>query len=569
MDSKECEPYGTSLTRRAVSLGGEKELFNLHQIGESGEVELVDYMGSDDSVEYAATLGLGRGIISPEVSQDDFIQNLSAKGIQNPFKAVQLKFSIQSPISVALAFVYEPACSVNEYSGRYSHMKKTGDLPSLENLARVFVGTGNEERAREALEVLVNCRRESLKDYHALVSEEVDMARELARSILGTNNDTKYYWKIDLFSLAQFVNRYTSQLSQHDLTIKFVNEVSQIAQQVAPLSWNALMDAPLNKELRLTMPSDEEIVDSDLSKPWWNPSSTRRVTVPEFDQSLFQIQKFLDHGQFQVIDYMGDDCSFAQAARTSYGEGTKTILDDKKLVDSLIRDLHTSPVEMAEMSFMTRAPVFTDPRQFARHRTLDNDGFMGYTPVGSLAYFPDDSQFKHQDKINRQGRGKEMDPEEMNTAKELLQRSIEREREAAEHLRKIGTPEEIIRSVKGVGFYTKRWRTGDVHNIQHMLGLRWEDHAQYEIRVLAEIIAKAHQLHTPNAYESFMMHQKEGMRLSSKEINWMRERGIISPRHDPDSIELYQGVPGFTIKEGTELGREGKSAQNKLKRFLS
>jgi len=113
---------------------------------------------------------------------------------------------------------------------------------------------------------------------------------------------------------------------------------------------------------------------------------------------------------------MGDDSSFAQAARTSYGKGTKKLQDDKNLIKSLIRDLHTTPIEMAELAFESKSPVFSDPRQLGRHRTLEQHGFMGYTPIGSQFYFPSDSEFKHQDRLNRQGRGKEMSPEEREIA---------------------------------------------------------------------------------------------------------------------------------------------------------
>lgn len=562
----EENPFRISVTKRAVSAGAEKELFYNHRIGESGEVELVDYMGNDDTVEYAATLGFGRNIFPEKPSQREFINYLVKNKIETPFKSVQIKYSMQSPIEVAFGPVYEPDGNKNEYSGRYSVMLGTYYSPSLEKLV-LALGENDGLKAKSVLEKLSELRKSSFSNYEKLVSSEIDMARELSRGILGTNNDTRYYWKIDLFSLSRFIKKYNVLLLKWDIARDFLEEVSSIAHKVAPISWEVLMEED-DTSLKLTMPRDKEIVDPDLSPAFWEPKETKRITVPEFDKTLFNIIPFLDHGQFMPIDYMGDDYSFAQAARTSYGKGTKTISDDNKLVDSLIRDLHTSPIEMAELSFMTRAPIFTDPRQFGRHRTLDNDGFMGYVPTGNLFYFPDDSQFKHQDKLNRQGRGKEMDEPEKKIAKELIKQSLEEELKVAQELEDLGVPESFIRDIKGVNFYTKRWRTGDAHNLQHMLGLRGDDHAQYEIRVLAEIIAKAHKMHTPNAYESFLMHQKNAMRLSSKEIDWMIERKMLNENIDPENLDLYKNVPGFTIKDGIALGREGKGAQEKLKKLL-
>jgi thymidylate synthase (FAD) len=551
--------FGISTTKRFVSPGAEDVLFHRFPIRKTGEVELVDYMGGDDLIEYSATLGFGRKIFPEQPSQRQFMDYLVKKGIHTPFKFAQLKFSIQSPITTALTFVYEPSCSVNEYSGRYSEMLDSANIPSFDELNKLL--GGDEQKALKTLELILNSRQQSFENYRELISKENDLARELSRGVLGTNNDTRYYWKMDLFSLANFVRNHQANLSD-SLTQEYLEQVSYIASLFAPVAWNSLTN-PTQEVVNLTLPSDVEIVDSDLSAPWWKPSQTKRVTVPKFDQTLFEIVKFLDHGQFQPIDYMGDDASFAQAARASYGKGTKTLVDDHRLVESLIRDLHTSPIEMAEMAFMTRAPVFIDPRQFGRHRTLDNLGFMNQTPIGDLYYFPQDSEFKYQDRINRQGRGEQMSKQDLNFSKETMKKSFERQLETVTKIRELGVPEEVIRELKGVSFYTKRCRTGDVHNLQHMLGLRWDEHAQYEIQVLAEIIAQSHKLHTPNAYDSFLTHNKNAMRLSSKEIELIRKKGFFK-QINPDDLSHYLGS-GFIAKN--KLGREGISLRDKLRRF--
>jgi thymidylate synthase (FAD) len=564
MKKEEKIPFGINLTKRPVSQKAEMELFESHPLDNSGEIQLVDYMGNDELIEYSATLGLSKCIFPEQPSKQEFMNYLVQKGIYSPFKFAQLKFLIQSPITTALTFVYSQQCSVNEYSGRYSQMPETFHLPNLKNLEQKL---GSKEKAQKALELILTSRSQSFENYKNLISEELDLARELSRGILGTNNDTKYYWKIDLLSLSKFIDENERTLPHNSSTRNYLEEIKKIASSFAPEAWHALTTPSKNK-IKLTMPSDPKIVDHDLKPPFWQPSKTKRVNVENLEEQLFQIIPFLDHGQFQVIDYMGDDSSFAEAARTSYGKGTKTLTDNQKLVQSLIRDRHTSPIEMTELAFISRSPVFTDPRQFSRHRTLDNNGFMGDTPIGDLFYFPEDSQFKHQDRLNRQGRGKEMDIEEKETSKELLKKSLSQQLKNSHKLRELGLPEEDIRETKGVAFYTKRARTGDAHNLQHMLGLRWDSHAQHEIQVLAEIIANAHKTHTPNAFNAFLTHNKNAITLSSKEINWIQNTGIINPNINPDDLKLYQGVEGFTIKEGTKLGREGKSAQAKLRKLI-
>ena len=574
MTKKEVHnPFGINPTKRYVSSGGEAVLFNKYYVGNSGSVELVDYMGGDDTVERVATAGHGRVIVQPHLDQDIFISSLGYKGILQPFKSVQLKFSIQSPIEVALDFVYEPGVNINEYSLRYSQALETSQVTSVEELQSHMP----REDAEMVYELMRKSRETSFASYLELVGGNINMARELARTALGIDQDTKYFWKIDLPSLANFSRRIRAR-SNSSLSIDYLEAVEEIAMKVAPFSWNILRSNNLSSDypLEFTMPRDNMIVDSSLSPASWGASDTKRVVVPAVEEKLFSIEDVLNHGEFQVVDYMGDDNSMAEAARVSYGEGTKTLQDNANLVRSLIRDLHTSPIEMAELAFESRVPLFTDPRQAGRHRTLDWHSFMGYIPLGDKFYFPDDSQFKHQDKVSRQGRGKEMDDEERVWAKGILIETLGYQHLLADNLRMQGVPEEIVRRVKGVGFYTKIWRTGDTHNLLHFLRLRDHSHAQYEVREFAQRVREAVKAHTPIAYEAFETYRKNGISLSTKEAGVLSRliSGSSLSSVDLDDLEVYKEA-GFVIKDKSDpageervLGREGLEFREKLVRLL-
>ncbi len=568
-------PFGENKTKRYVSDSAEKKLFDYHNIYDSGFVSLVDYMGGDTTVERAATAGHGKNIFPEKPSTDDFINHISSKKIIEPFKSVQLKFQIQAPIETALTLVYEPSSSVNEYSGRYSVMLDTSYIPRIGELQSHM----DRETARKAYNLLAKNRKNAANNYKELI--RIDMARELARSGLGIDNNTRFYWKMDLPSLAKFVEIQRAKLDLKSHVRDYVEAIAEIASYVAPISWEALLSNK-KKNLKLTLPTDDEIVDGHLKNSSWTPEKTRRPTVPGLEEHLFKIKTFLNHGEFQVVDYMGEDSSFAQAARTSYGEGTKTLQDDQHLVRSLIRDLHTSPIEMCELAMESKSPIFVDPRQAGRHRTLDNHGFMGYTPIGSQFYIPPEIELKYQDRKNRQGRGKEMDPEDKTRAIHLLANTFEESLETAKALRELGAPEDVVRRTKGVGNYTVRWRTGDSHNLGHFLMLRLDPHAQKEIRSLAELVDEAHRLHTPTANEALHTYIINGMRLSEKEIKLIREKGFMNQAIDLNKLDNYKGV-GFVIKkkdeEGKimlddssepvkELSREGNSFKGKLEKLI-
>ncbi len=574
MPDDERAPFGVSLTKRYTSPVAESVLYDTVKVRGHSEIQLVDYMGGPDMIERVATAGHGRDIFPEEPSQESFLRYLVANSILAPFRSVQLKFSIQAPISTALAFVYDPRASVNEYSGRYSVMLDSARLPSRAEIASHFPAGVPEvdKRVAEIESLLIEGRRDAAERYKGLL--ETDLARELARSGLGPNNDTRFVWKMDLVSLASFVKRQRNVTHPTSHTRECVDTIDEIARYVGGAAWDALIEyAAPDFPLNLTMPNDDFVVDGLLAPSPWEVSSTRRVCAPGLEEALFVSRQVLDHGLFQPVDYMGDDSAPAQAARTSYGQGTKQLQEDTKLIHSLARDAHTTPLEMAELAVESRVPFFSDPRQAGRHRTLAHHGFMGYFPLGSLFYFPSDEQFKYQDRKNRQGRGADMDETDRTRSKELLRATLEGQVRRAQVLRALGAPEEYIRDMKGVGFYTKTWRIGDAHNLTKFLGLRTDAHAQFEVRAFAHEVDHALALQIPITHEAAHTYMIDGMRLSTRDIHHFAASGLLLPSVNPSDVSAY--VPlGLTLpidkndlSKGVKLTREGEALRTKVQRL--
>lgn len=572
-ESDERAPFGISQTRRYTRSESEAELYLSHTV-DGSSIELVDYMGGPEMVERVATAGHGRSVFAERPSSEELIRHLVDNGIYTPFRSVQLKFSIRAPIMVALAFVYDPRANVNEYSGRYSVMPETSWSPSRALIASHFSAGVHDAAERIArIETLFSeGRQEAFGKYKGLL--ETDLARELARTGLGIDNDTMFFWKMDLVSLASFVKRERKRLHPADHTRACVEQIDDIAREVGGYAWDALMGELDAKTFPwLTPPCDDDLVDCTLSPPAWGFSSTRRVCVQGLEGALFVSRPVLDHGSFHPVDYMGDDSSIAQAARTSYGRGTKKLQDDIALINSLARDAHTTPLEMAELAVESRVPLFADPRQAGRHRTLEHHGFMGDFPMGSRFYFPADDQCKYQDRVNRQGRGKDMDVDDRERAKRLLQETFEGQVARATELRGLGAPEYLVRRSKGVGFYTHVWRTGDAHNWGKFLGLRLDPHAQYEVRRFAEEADRALALQLPATHHAVHTYMIDGMRLSSRDVEFIQRGRLLDPAASLNDFGVYASL-GLTIpvdktdpSKGIKLSREGEGLAKKVHRL--
>ncbi len=227
-----------------------------------------------------------------------------------------------------------------------------------------------------------------------------------------------------------------------------------------------------------------------MSTPYAETHETRRLTTPEADAMIGVKIPCLDLGFVYLVDYMGGDASIVQAARVSYGIGTKTVNEDRGLIRYLMRHQHTTPFEMVEMKFHLKLPIFV-ARQMIRHRTANVNEYSGrYSVMPDEFYLPPVEHVTKQSATNRQGGG---DPVTSDEAAEVLgiiegeQRAV---REGYERMLELDIRRELARVNLGVAQYTEWYWKNDLHNLFRFLMLRMDDHAQYEIRVYAEAMAK-------------------------------------------------------------------------------
>lgn len=266
--------------------------------------------------------------------------------------------------------------------------------------------------------------------------------------------------------------------------------------------------------------------------------------------------KCLDKGFIRLIDVMGDDSSIVQAARVSYGKGTKTPSADRELIRYLMRHRHTSPFEMVEFKFHIKLPIFV-ARQWIRHRTANVNEYSGrYSEMKDEFYIPEIEQIRTQSAINKQGRDEEKLPEE--TAKEILQMLQESQSllyQQYQNMLESKLARELARINLPLSTYTEWYWKIDLHNLLHFLKLRLDWHAQYEIRVYAEKIAEILKIAVPMTWEAFEDYILDGINFSKQEINILRQ--IIN--FDKLTDEIIENAP---LK-----GLEAKEFLMKLKKF--
>jgi thymidylate synthase (FAD) len=251
--------------------------------------------------------------------------------------------------------------------------------------------------------------------------------------------------------------------------------------------------------------------------------STRRTTVKEIDDVLYKEYKVLDYGFIRVVDYMGSDSSIVQAARVSYGKGTKQINQDEALINYLMRHSHTTPFEMCEIKFHVKLPIFV-ARQWIRHRTANiNEYSARYSILDNEFYIPQPESIAKQSSTNNQGCGEVFD---IITAKEIADSLKNDSQLVYSHYKKFveqGLAREIARTNLTVNCYTQLYWKIDLHNLLHFLKLRADGHAQYEIRVYAEKILELVQKWVPLTYKAFVEYYLESARISKKGIEVVRK----------------------------------------------
>tara|TARA_B100000989_G_scaffold114584_1_gene84181 strand:+ start:350 stop:1276 length:927 start_codon:yes stop_codon:yes gene_type:complete len=274
-------------------------------------------------------------------------------------------------------------------------------------------------------------------------------------------------------------------------------------------------------------------IDKEIESLRKQTFQTGRTTVKSLENILYKKFSVLDHGFVRVIDYMGNDSSIVQAARVSYGKGTKKINQDKNLINYLLSHRHSTPFEMNEIKLHVKLPIFV-ARQWIRHRTANvNEYSARYSVLDNEFYIPKKWNIKSQSTTNNQGRENEVKNSEkvkkaleLNSKKSfemynlLLNEDKDGNKISTENE---GVARELARMVLPLNTYTQWYWKIDLHNLMHFLSLRFDKHAQYEIRVYAKVILKFMKKWVPYTYEAFVKHRLEGFSLSDDGLIYIKK----------------------------------------------
>ncbi len=284
---------------------------------------------------------------------------------------------------------------------------------------------------------------------------------------------------------------------------------------------------------------------------------TRRATVPALEDILYQPLPVLDHGFVRVIDYMGDDAAIVQAARVSYGKGTKKVQEDAGLIDYLMRHRHTTPFEMCEIKYHVKLPVFV-ARQWIRHRTANvNEYSARYSVLDREFYIPAPEHLAAQSASNRQGRGDVLQGEEAARVLSLLKEDSARCYDHYEEMLnesadgavtdpdRSGLARELARMNLPINIYTQWYWKCDLHNLLHFVALRADPHAQYEIRAYADVLLETVKRWVPLACESFVKQVTTGVALSGPAV------AVVKRMIDGEAVQ--QEDSGLSKREWREL----------------
>lgn len=255
------------------------------------------------------------------------------------------------------------------------------------------------------------------------------------------------------------------------------------------------------------------------------------VINPKAEEVLDKEFKVLNHGFVRLVDYMGGDESIVQAARVSYGKGTKTVSEDRTLIRYLMRHQHTTPFEMVEFKFHVKLPIFV-ARQWIRHRTANVNEYSGrYSIMPEEFYLPDENVIKYQSQSNKQGRDEEEVPPEIR--KRVLEILLNEQRSAFDGYQEMlenNIARELARINLPLSLYTQWYWKIDLHNLFHFLKLRMDKHAQYEIRVYAETMAQIVKTVVPMAYEAFEDYVLNSVTFSKQEL-------LLLKKYFPNNVD--------------------------------
>ncbi|MCW6506749.1 FAD-dependent thymidylate synthase [Lichenifustis flavocetrariae] len=266
--------------------------------------------------------------------------------------------------------------------------------------------------------------------------------------------------------------------------------------------------------------TDEARQDIDATRA--DRFETRRATVPALEEVLFEAFPVLDHGFIRVIDYMGDDGAVVQAARVSYGRGTKKVSEDRGLIRYLMRHWHSTPFEMCEIKLHVKLPIFV-ARQWIRHRTSSvNEYSARYSVLDEEFYIPAPAQLAAQSSSNRQGRSELLEGSEAAQVLDLLRDDASRNyrdylwmlNENDADPERSGLARELARMNLTLNMYTQWYWKTNLHNLFNFMRLRADAHAQYEIRVYADVLLGLTERWVPLSHEAFMEYRMGALTLS-------------------------------------------------------
>jgi thymidylate synthase (FAD) len=301
--------------------------------------------------------------------------------------------------------------------------------------------------------------------------------------------------------------------------------------------------------------TDEQRQDIATERAETRP--TRRATVPALEDILYEAIPVLDHGFVRVIDYMGDDGAIVQAARVSYGRGTRRVSEDRGLIQYLMRHRHTTPFEMCEIKYHVKLPIFV-ARQWIRHRTANvNEYSARYSILDNEFYIPAPEHLAAQATTNRQGRGDVLEGDAAKRVLDLLREDSERAYAGyVEMLNEddAGSPRdpawpglarELARMNLSLNFYTQWYWKIDLNNLMHFLSLRADLHAQYEIRAYADTMISTLQRWVPLAHAAFLEYRMNAATISATGLQVIRRLIAGEPVEQKDS--------GLSPREWREL----------------
>ena len=275
--------------------------------------------------------------------------------------------------------------------------------------------------------------------------------------------------------------------------------------------------------MKLTKEQEQEIKEQQSQE-----TSTKRVTAPNLEKILYEAIPILDHGFIRVVDYMGNDTSIVQAARVSYGKGTKKVSTDAGLINYLMRHWHSTPFEMCEIKYHVKLPIFI-ARQWIRHRTANvNEYSARYSILDKEFYMPSKENLAAQSASNRQGRGELINGKQADDILNILKKDAEQTYENYEIMlnerfdgtvineSNKGLARELARMNLTLNTYTQWYWKTDLLNLLNFLSLRADSHAQYEIRAYADVMTNTLKKWVPITFDSFMDYRVGGMELSAK-----------------------------------------------------